>query len=108
MSLENFLKTRMTSEETEKVRALNDLRDSLRPAVDYATKELKNIEAALREVDAWIKTNLGGIPSKKLPRFIGELLLRLEGPRGNPPVIRQALKEYDALTIKNIWGNRPE
>jgi hypothetical protein len=106
--LADYLRHEQESRETEKSRCLAELKAALSPYVEVAKSSLPEIESALLEADLWVKENLSVAPSKKWPENLQRLVFSLEGPRQNPSVIRQALKELDQLTEADCWGRRSD
>ena len=107
-SLAEYLRGEQQQRESEKSRVLSELKAALQPYVELAKSELPKIESALLEADLWIKENLSVAPSREWPDSLQRHVFNLEGPRGNPAVIRAALKELDQLTEGDCWGKRAD
>jgi hypothetical protein len=109
MSLKDLVNQKSDALKADHQAVLDAVKTPLAGAVKYARAEIPIIEAELATADRWVADNIACIDWKALgaqPKAIAELLHALEAYRGNPQVLRDAIKDFDRLTWTQCWGNR--
>ncbi len=106
MSFKEIILGKQQEQDAVKMAVLTDFKESAAGMVKYTKEQLPLIDKALHDVDRWIAVNLGGIKPGNLPKAVSTLLGQLEPLRNNPQVVRQALAEFDKLTLAELWGSR--